>query len=103
MPVINKYHHGGQVPAGAINIMRGSSFGNPFVIGQDGTREEVIEKFRVWLWDKLKKDPVFADQVRGLHGRDLCCVCAPQACHGDVLMAAAKWLAENKAAGAVQQ
>lgn len=24
-------------------------FGNPFVIGQDGTREEVINKWKIWL------------------------------------------------------
>lgn len=33
-----------------------------------------------------------ADAVRQLHGRDLCCCCAPAACHGDVLVAAAAWL-----------
>lgn len=27
-------------------------FGNPFVIGVDGTRAEVIEKYRNWLEDK---------------------------------------------------
>ena len=32
-------------PAGAVFIGRGSKYGNPFVIGPDGTREEVIRKF----------------------------------------------------------
>ena len=28
---------------------RDEGWGNPFKIGPDGTREEVIEKYRVWL------------------------------------------------------
>lgn len=92
MPVINKYHHGGIVPPGAVNIMRGSPFGNPFVIGVHGTRDEVISKYRAWLWDKVCKNDGFASRVRSLHGKDLCCCCAPAACHGDVLERAAEWL-----------
>lgn len=37
-------------------------------------------------------DPAFAAQVRALHGRDLCCCCAPAACHAHVLERAAAWL-----------
>ena len=31
-----------------IYIGRGSKWGNPFVIGKDGSREEVVEKYRVF-------------------------------------------------------
>lgn len=93
MTVLNKHHHGGKVPPGAANIMRGTPFGNPFVIGVHGDRAEVIRRYRVWLRDRLLSEPAFADQVRALHGRDLCCCCAPAACHGDVLASAAAWLA----------
>lgn len=96
MAVLNKYHHGGKVPTGAVNIMRGTPFGNPFEIGKAGDRAEVIEKYRHWLWARIKADEAFADQVRQLHGRDLFCCCAPKACHGDVLEKAAAWLASNK-------
>ena len=92
MPVINKHHHGGQVPPGAVNIMRGTPFGNPFMIGRDGNRAEVIEKYRRWLWRRIRGDNYFATQVYQLHGRDLCCCCAPLPCHGDVLERAAAWL-----------
>jgi len=36
--------------------------------------------------------PGFAADVRSLHGRDLCCCCAPLACHADVLASAAAFL-----------
>lgn len=77
--VLNKYKHG--VPEGAVYIGRGSIWGNPFRIGPDGTREEVIAKYREWL---LHNDLVL--RVIELKDRDLVCFCAPQACHGDVLM-----------------
>ena len=92
MAVLNKYHHGNKVPEGAVNIMRGSPWGNPFVIGQHGDRAEVVKRYRAWLWREIKTRPGFADLVRDLHGRDLCCCCAPAACHGDVLERAAAWL-----------
>ena len=95
MAVLNKYHHGGKVPEGALNIMRGSHWGNPFVIGQHGDRAEVVERYRVWLWGRLRTDPGFAAKVRDLHGRDLCCCCAPAACHGHVLERAAAWLTQR--------
>ena len=89
--VLNRYHHGGRVPPGSVNIMRGTRWGNPFVIGRDGDRAEVVRKYRRWLWQAIQSDPSMADAVRHLHGRDLCC-CCPAACHGDVLVAAAAWL-----------
>lgn len=92
MTVLNKHHHGGKVPAGAVNIMRGTPFGNPYVMGADGDRDEVVEQFRRWLWNRLKTDAEFSHQVANLHGKDLWCCCAPKACHGDVLEAAAAWL-----------
>lgn len=93
MTVLNKHHHGGRVPPGAVDIMRGTRWGNPFVLGRDGDRAAVVERYRAWLWQRLQQDPGLADEVRALHGRDLCCCCAPLACHGDVLQAAAAWLA----------
>lgn len=95
MAVLNKYHHGGRVPDHAVDIMRGTAFSNPFVIGQHGDRAQVVARYRVWLWERLRADDGFAAKVRALHGRDLCCCCAPAACHGDVLTRAASWLADH--------
>ena len=92
MAVLNKYHHGGKVPAGAVDIMRGTEFGNPFIIGRHGDRSEVVERYRRHLWLRLKTEPELSGKVRQLHGRDLCCCCAPAACHGDILARAAAYL-----------
>jgi len=63
-------------------IGRPSKWGNPFVIGRDGTREEVIEKYRAYI---LKKPELLACLVE-LKGKTLGCFCKPLPCHGDVLV-----------------
>lgn len=68
-----------------IYIGRGSIFGNPFVIGKDGTREEVIKKYKEWFYEKVK-NLVFRKKVYNLIGKRLGCFCKPQACHGDVII-----------------
>lgn len=79
--VLNK-HHGG-VPPGAVYIGRPSKWGNPYVIGRDGDREEVVAKYAAMIC----ADPLLQQQARDeLRGRDLVCFCAPALCHGDVLL-----------------
>lgn len=65
-----------------VYIGRPTKWGNPFVIGRDGTRAEVIEKFRAYA--KSNKE-IFAD-LDELYDKTLGCYCAPQPCHGDVLL-----------------
>lgn len=77
----NKYH--GTAPSNAIYIGRGSDYGNPFVIGQDGTREEVIAKYKAWLLSKPELINKIKDELPGKH---LVCFCKPQRCHGDVIL-----------------
>lgn len=60
---------------------RGSIWGNPFVIGEHGTRDQVIDRFAEWL----PTQPKLMAKVHELHGKTLGCFCAPQRCHGDVL------------------
>jgi hypothetical protein len=70
-------------PADAIYVGRPSGWGNPFVIGRDGTREEVIEKYRrhVEGMDKTQR----AKWLKPLRGKHLVCWCAPLPCHADIL------------------
>lgn len=63
-----------------------SPFANPFRVGQDGTREEVIELYRRHLLDCLEKDPgTWIPRLRELKGKRLGCWCKPEKCHGDVV------------------
>jgi hypothetical protein len=76
---IGRFHSG--IPA----HMQGN-WGNPFQIGEDGNRQEVIDKYRVWLYERLMKDSELWERIHSLlGGKRLGCFCAPQACHGDVL------------------
>lgn len=75
--VVNKRHH---VPFD-VYIGRGSIWGNPFVIGKDGNRTEVIQKFEHYLLAK----PELLARIPELRGKRLACFCSPQACHGNVL------------------
>lgn len=70
-------------PSDAIYIGRGSIFGNPFIIGKDGTREEVIEKYI----NIIESDPDLKKYIiKILKGRNLVCFCKPKPCHGDYLI-----------------
>jgi hypothetical protein len=75
-----------------VYIGRPSIFGNPYRIGYDGTRVEVIQKYELYVVDRIKHDPWFRDAVKGLHGKLLSCWCRPLPCHGDVLVKIAEEL-----------
>ena len=73
-----------------IYIGRGSEWGNPFKIGKDGTREEVIEKYEEWLLEirSAPNNAIRPSLVRAkifLKDKILGCFCKPKACHGDIL------------------
>lgn len=71
------------VPDDAVSIERGTEWGNPFRIGQDGTRKQVIAKYR----ERVLADADMLRRVQTrLRGRDLVCCCKPKPCHGDVLL-----------------
>ena len=74
-----------------IRIDRKTRWGNPFIIGKDGNRDDVIAKYRTWLWDEIKAERISVKDLAELHDRKLGCHCAPLPCHGDVLTAAADW------------
>ena len=66
-----------------IYIGRPSKWGNPYSVGKDGTREEVIEKYREYI----RLNPfLILDAKKELQGKTLGCWCKPKACHGDILL-----------------
>jgi hypothetical protein len=64
-----------------VYIGRPSKWGNPFSIGPDGNREEVIQKYKEWFWNQ----PQLVEALPELTGKILGCWCAPLACHGHFL------------------
>ena len=63
-----------------------SPWSNPFKIGPMTTREEVIIKYESWIREKLAEDPERVEELLALKGKNLGCWCAPEQCHGHVLL-----------------
>ena len=74
-------------------IGRPSPLGNPFAIGRDGTRTEVILKYEAWLSLQILNYPGSIAAIELLRliaiarkePLRLVCWCAPKPCHGDVI------------------
>jgi len=81
-----------------VYVGRPSVLGNPFVLGRDGNREEVIVKYRKWLNGKLLSNSAQRREVGRIAGLAkqgpvrLGCWCAPLKCHGDVIAEAVRAL-----------
>ena len=72
-----------------VDIMRGSRWGNPFVVGLDGTLEECLVMFRQYAEFRVR---VQSSWLKRLVGKDLWCCCKPKDCHGDILVEMVKEL-----------
>jgi hypothetical protein len=64
-----------------VYIGRPSIWGNPFRIGPDGDRDEVIAKYE----RHVLSSPHLMARLHTLAGLTMGCWCKPLACHGDVL------------------
>lgn len=65
-----------------VYIGRPSKWGNPYVLGRDGTRESVVDLYESYL----RANPELMSSLGELRGKVLGCWCHPQKCHGDVLV-----------------
>lgn len=65
-----------------IYIGRPSKWGNPYIIGPDGDREEVIKKYE----EHIRNSKILMRALPELVGKTLGCWCPPKQCHGDVLL-----------------
>ena len=79
-------------------VDRTSRWGNPFKIGVDGTREEIIQKYRVWFLTGTESRKVgrylvdpqnLRERIRELRGFNLACCPPGLPCHADFLLAQA--------------
>lgn len=79
--VVNKQY---RKHIGSIYIGRPSKYGNPFKIGRDGSREEVLEKYENYL-NATEQEALRKDMIIHLQGKVLACWCKPKKCHGDII------------------
>lgn len=77
-----------------IYIGRPSKWGNPFEIGKDGNRSEVIAKYREYLLTNTE----LMNSLHELEGKILGCWCFPHDCHGRILVEVIKELQLNRRA-----
>ena len=63
-----------------------SPFYNPFKVNKDGTRKEVIAKYKIYITEKLKNDEHLVQELMKLKDKNLGCWCFPEPCHGNVLL-----------------
>lgn len=75
--VVNRRDYDGD----GVDIMRGTKWGNPYKIGRDGNREDVVAKHRK---DVLADSELIAMIKQELTGKTLICCCKPLDCHGDI-------------------
>jgi hypothetical protein len=81
-----------------VYIGRGSRWGNPhshkegtLAVFKVDTRDEAVAAYKKSLWFMIQTGAVTKEDLIALDGKRLACYCAPQACHGDVLVAAIEW------------
>ncbi len=62
-----------------------SEFLNPYKIGEHGSRDEVISKYKEMIDHKINTVPNFKAKILNLKDKNLGCWCKPEACHADIL------------------
>ena len=76
-------------------IDRRTKWGNPFKVGVDGSQDEVIARYRVDLWRRIRAGEIALEELADLDGMWLACWCDPLPCHGHMLARAAGWAADR--------
>lgn len=93
MPRVIKIQRDVKYPPNTKRVDRTTQWGNPFRVGPDGSRQEVVAKFSAYL----KGLEGWREWVEELRGYNLACWCHdwdglgenPMYCHADVLLALA--------------
>jgi hypothetical protein len=64
---------------------RPTLLGNPYAIGVDGTRDEVVEQYEKYAWQRMHKDEKFRGLLLSCENRRVACWCAPLNCHVEAI------------------
>lgn len=73
-----------------VYIGRGSKWGNHYVIGKEGDRDEVCDKYEKGFFTQ----PQLIADLPELVGKTIGCYCKPKRCHGDFLVEQVRKLLE---------
>ena len=71
-----------------VRVDRKTIFGNPYMIGRNGTRDEVVEKYRRYMHSKYAEGGEYQRKMNSLavlvarRTVHLACWCVPENCHG---------------------
>lgn len=89
--------------------LKGSPLANPYYINADGTREEVVEKYRRWLWEQVQSNTEAKEELsellKNIQFRQevneeplrLACWCREnEKCHGDVVVNCLNWMNDTQ-------
>ena len=84
--VVNLFDENYDVYIGRKGFGMTGEFGNPYRLNKDGTRDEILMKFRKYFIKRMHNDPEFNKRVLGLRGSTLGCFCpSPSQCHGGIM------------------
>ena len=76
-----------------IKVDRSTPVGNPFYMHNEGMRDEVCDKYKVYFYKRVKEAGAFRDYVAHIYRTALKqdvalgCWCAPKRCHADTIAA----------------
>ncbi len=82
---------GWRMPANTVKVDRTTKWGNPFVVGVDGTREECVDQFALMFAQGDRSTHAYMTMAKAhleeLRGKNLACWCSLDLpCHADVLL-----------------
>lgn len=70
-----------------VRIDRSTEYGNPFILGDDGARDDVCDAYEKHY---LPHKPSIRAKLGNLRGKVLVCHCYPERCHGEALLKEAR-------------
>jgi len=91
--VIQKKDQDDYSPNELVSVVHPSPWRNPYKIGRDGNREEVLEQFESYFLSRVEEDAEFREKaLKELKDKVLVCDCdcdSPEECHGHII---AEWV-----------
>lgn len=79
---------GWRMPPNTVKVDRSSRWGNPFIVGVNGTADVVLDKYiRFLIAYAIVAPQDFSEYIDLLRGKNLACWCKiGEPCHADILL-----------------